>query len=515
MEAAGLEEGLETVRGLLNDEAQLSEFCKRHLASADADVDGTIDPEEARTATASVISEILGCDANWRPSAARLDAAFERCDQNNDGTLQADEFNEFVKKLLRFMESFLVRLIEQVEEAPPRASGRKRVVTPDGRTFANRGLRPATARPSKTSAWEPTRERDPPAKVDLRPYCSPVEDQSQSNSCCANAVAGAFEYINTRYAQQTGDTPGDISRLFIYYVGRKVDQRRWSDPAMKPKDEGMTLSGAIEAMELKGAPLASTYPFDLARVNDKPPEEAFVQARNYKVSGSRSVNVDLEEMRRCLAEGHPIIFGLKLTKSFFRPPPSGCIKTPNPDDPQSAEHGLHAMLLVGYMDREQLFIVRNSWGENWGVGGYCYIPYDYVANPDFNVCGMYAIEGLTEVDLTPDPDDGERFGEPVDDDDEEVDITEEELELEEDEQEDGFNDDEFFSPFSEAKRVFDMFDKHGSGSMDAAELFNALRLFGVRVRPYQMGGIMSSLDTDGSGCISFPEFCRLLGLDDI
>eukprot|EP00327_Prymnesium_parvum_P024827 CAMPEP_0113267530 /NCGR_PEP_ID=MMETSP0008_2-20120614/20656_1 /TAXON_ID=97485 /ORGANISM="Prymnesium parvum" /LENGTH=60 /DNA_ID=CAMNT_0000116565 /DNA_START=1 /DNA_END=180 /DNA_ORIENTATION=- /assembly_acc=CAM_ASM_000153 len=30
---------------------------------------------------------------------------------------------------------------------------------------------------------------------------------------------------------------------------------------------------------------------------------------------------------------------------------------------------MHAMLIVGYMDREQVFIVRNSWGENWGVGG--------------------------------------------------------------------------------------------------------------------------------------------------
>jgi hypothetical protein len=51
-----------------------------------------------------------------------------------------------------------------------------------------------------------------------------VEDQSQSNSCCANAVAGAYEYLCKRKAMETGDTIGDISRLFIYYVGRKNDQ---------------------------------------------------------------------------------------------------------------------------------------------------------------------------------------------------------------------------------------------------------------------------------------------------
>lgn len=60
----------------------------------------------------------------------------------------------------------------------------------------------------------------------------------------------------------------------------------------------------------------------------------------------------------------------------------------------------HALLAVGYSDQSQAFIVRNSWGENWvkclliqikyiifffikGDKGYCYIPYDYITNPDY------------------------------------------------------------------------------------------------------------------------------------
>ena len=73
---------------------------------------------------------------------------------------------------------------------------------------------------------------------------------------------------------QTGDTTADISRMFIYYVGRKKDQMSfprggsWScllwaasavtpvrraaqDTSIQPKDEGMTLGGAISALELK------------------------------------------------------------------------------------------------------------------------------------------------------------------------------------------------------------------------------------------------------------------------
>jgi C1A family cysteine protease len=40
--------------------------------------------------------------------------------------------------------------------------------------------------------------------------------------------------------------------------------------------------------------------------------------------------------------------------------------------------GGHAVLAVGYDDSKSMFIVRNSWGANWAVGGYCYMPYAYL-----------------------------------------------------------------------------------------------------------------------------------------
>ena len=130
--------------------------------------------------------------------------------------------------------------------------GAKKCVV-DGKTFAPFGMVPHQVTPMKVSAYRPSSD-DIPDKVDLRRYMTHVEDQAQTNSCCANAVAGAYEYINKRQAMQTGDSIADISRLFIYYVGRKKDQLTFhEDTSVKPKDEGMTLGGAISALEVKGA----------------------------------------------------------------------------------------------------------------------------------------------------------------------------------------------------------------------------------------------------------------------
>ena len=45
--------------------------------------------------------------------------------------------------------------------------------------------------------------------------------------------------------------------------------------------------------------------------------------------------------------------------------------------------GGHAVALVGFDDNRSVFIVRNSWGEEWGDKGYFYMPYEFILNPQF------------------------------------------------------------------------------------------------------------------------------------
>jgi len=362
-----------------------------------------------------------------------------------------------------------------------------------------------------------------PPKVDLRKYMSEVEHQAQTNSCCANAVAGAYEYLLNRVAKQKGGGKAkDISRLFIYFVGRKMERDIFNEPQDPPlEDIGMTVDGAIEAMKRRGACLEEKWDFDMAKLNRRPNEECYEEARSFKIASAETVPCDEEAMKSVLAEGFPIIFGLKLTERFLSPGPSGKIETPDPKDPAAAEHGAHCMLIAGYSDEEECFIVRNSWGSDWGDKGYCYIPYDYAASTKFNLAegaGQYIIKGLDDYDfgLEPgddaplyDPADAENYTPPtyeVKDADPTPTVPEEDPE-----EAKKFND--ACDPWEESRAIFRMFDKDGSGFLDRDELREAYRLNGMKISDGQLSAVMRTYDTSGDGQISFAEYCKMVGVE--
>ncbi len=227
-----------------------------------------------------------------------------------------------------------------------------------------------------------------PPRVDLRKYMTAVEDQSAVNSCTANAIAGAYEYLAKR---SLGDA-GDISRLFIYYNARQFDGIEG--------DSGSTITGSISVLQEMGACTETTWPYDPEQVDAEPDETAYSEAQYFLLEDAQEIDVDLEMMKHCLAQGYPFAFGLRLYKSFDRAGMRGKVPMPNPDIEGGREsHGNHAMLCVGYSDAHQVFIVRNSWGEGWGDNGYCFIPYDYLANPDY-CFDCWTIRSVSELDFS-------------------------------------------------------------------------------------------------------------------
>lgn len=228
-----------------------------------------------------------------------------------------------------------------------------------------------------------------PRRVDLRHHMTEVEAQV-GNSCVANAFVGAYEYLAKR---DLGDA-GDVSRLFVYYNAR-------SQTGSHNEDAGTQMYCAIETLMQHGACSEELWPNDEELIFTEPDTGAYDHAANFKIIEAETIDTDLDLWRHTLAEGYPIAFALNTFESFDEATRNkGRVPQPKRSDNVRETHGWHAMLCVGYSDKDRFFIVRNSWGPEWGDRGYCYIPYDYVIHDDYNGHDSWIIKSLSELDFS-------------------------------------------------------------------------------------------------------------------
>ncbi|MGG6237442.1 C1 family peptidase [Nodosilinea sp. AN01ver1] len=228
-----------------------------------------------------------------------------------------------------------------------------------------------------------------PPRVDLRHHMTEVEEQV-GNSCVANAFVGAYEYLAKR---DLGDA-ADVSRLFVYYNAR-------SKTGSHNEDGGTYMYCAIETLMQHGACSEDLWPNDEELIFTEPDASAYDHAANFKIIEAEALDTDLDLWRHTLAEGYPIAFALNTFESFDEATRNkGRVPKPKRSDNGRETHGWHAMLCVGYSDKDRMFIVRNSWGPEWGDRGYCYVPYDYVIHDDYNGHDSWIIKSLSDLDFS-------------------------------------------------------------------------------------------------------------------
>lgn len=206
-----------------------------------------------------------------------------------------------------------------------------------------------------------------PPSVDMRADFSPVEDQGQLGSCTANALVGNLEFLENK---ATG-TATDLSRLFIYYNERVME-------GSVKEDAGAAIRDGVKSLVKQGVCPEKLWPYTISKFAKKPPAACFKNATRHKVSSYHRI-IGLLEMRKCLAEGFPFVFGFTVYDGFESAAvaKSGKLNLPKPGEKVL---GGHAVCAVGYDDKAKRVIVRNSWGTDWGMKGFFTMPYEYVSN---------------------------------------------------------------------------------------------------------------------------------------
>ena len=201
-----------------------------------------------------------------------------------------------------------------------------------------------------------------PSKLDWRSnngnFVSPVKDQKKCGSCWAFAMtAGLESNVLLKRSALGGDV--DLSEQVL----------------VSCSGIGSCNGGTLDAdyLQKTGLPPERYYPYtatdgDCASAQDGWEKEAS------KIGSWGSVPQKLASIKSALAKYGPLPTAFYVYEDFKN------YKSGVYSYVSGKKLGGHAVLLVGYNDDEQYFIVKNSWSGKWGEDGYFKIAYSEMDN---------------------------------------------------------------------------------------------------------------------------------------
>jgi len=210
-----------------------------------------------------------------------------------------------------------------------------------------------------------------PPFVDLRPLCPPIYNQLDLGSCTANALASAFQFEQMR----EGITNFVPSRLFIYYNERVIEDT-------VNEDAGAMIRDGIKTMANDGVCPETLWDYIPSKFTTKPCNNCYKTAEeNQVIQYLRIAEHTLQGVKEALTDGYPVTFGFTVYDSMMTNEVARTGLVPSPTEIDRPVGG-HAVKAVGYDDSIECMIVKNSWGTDWGMNGYFYLPYWYITTAD-------------------------------------------------------------------------------------------------------------------------------------
>ncbi|HAT71401.1 MAG TPA: hypothetical protein DCS63_01115 [Elusimicrobia bacterium] len=201
-----------------------------------------------------------------------------------------------------------------------------------------------------------------PAALDWRAadgnFVTAPRNQLKCGSCWAFAMTAGLE----AYILRQDNTPG-------------VDLDLSEQVMLSCSNAGSCKGGLLTANYIKksGLPLESAYPYTATNGSCSAAAPGW-QASAYKVGDWGTVKKSAASLKAALVKYGPLPTALMVYEDFMH------YKSGVYSYTTGKRLGGHAVLLVGYNDAEQYFIVKNSWDKGWGEEGFFKIAYSEMDN---------------------------------------------------------------------------------------------------------------------------------------
>ncbi|WP_329145446.1 C1 family peptidase [Streptomyces sp. NBC_01456] len=208
--------------------------------------------------------------------------------------------------------------------------------------------------------------KDVPDSVDLSQYAIAPGNQGKVGSC----VSWAIDYSGYSIQEkQQGISGGPQAPMYTYAQ------------IAKGNDQGSTPDDTFSIAESQGVDSKSDYTQGDFDFTTQPTDAERQNAAKWKLSGHTKLHTSNQiqaDVKQALADGEPVAISLPVHQSFEDITQQTAVDySYQPGGAEDPVLGGHEITIVGYND--QGVRVENSWGGNWGDGGYINLSWDFLA----------------------------------------------------------------------------------------------------------------------------------------
>jgi C1A family cysteine protease len=215
-----------------------------------------------------------------------------------------------------------------------------------------------------------------PSNFDTHPGLAmpTIFDQGAEGSCTANAGTRWFEWLSLRFPQFTIPLVA-LSRQGLYACERMLS---WNNDL--DQDAGAGSRDIFYVLRHTGIMPESDDPYGPDTLYAQPSAQGFQDAAQRRIGAYHRV-VSVSDLKACLLSGYSATLGFAVYDSFEDIGPDGIW---NPDVENEGVVGGHEVYVHGFDDSVNggSFLIDNSWGMSWGMGGSFWMPYSFLNNYD-------------------------------------------------------------------------------------------------------------------------------------